>query len=53
MLPFPGKNDRARLNFLETAAIAILAVKSKARLGLANTVFAVFFDALSPLYLNS
>ena len=43
-----GNVDRACLEFLETAAVAIFAVKSKACPGLLNTFFAIFFYTLSP-----
>ena len=38
--------DKARLEFLETAAVAIFAVKSKARPGLLNTFLSSFLTHL-------
>ena len=43
-----GSVEKACLEFRETAAVAIFAVKSKARPGLDRTFFATLFDTLSP-----
>ena len=41
-----GNVDKACLEFLKTAAVAVFAVKSKAHPGLPNTFFAIFSDIL-------
>ena len=43
-----GNVDKACLEFREAAAVAIFAVKSKARPGLLNTFFAILFDTFNP-----
>ena len=48
-----GNVDRACLEFREAAAVAIFAVKSKARPGLDRTFFATFFGTFSPFYPDS
>ena len=43
-----GNLDRACLEFREAAAVAIFAVKPKARPVLFNTFFTIFFETFSP-----
>ena len=44
--------DKACLEILETAAVGVSAVKSTARPGLLNTLFAIFFRTFNHSYLD-